>query len=813
MHLQRYGFIFLTFYMIFFGGGGYFQLPLVRYFHHIFMTVLIVGWLIWRLRKGRGLPESPLNYPLYALVLTWFITTPFALDPRIALENLWFPLLNLMMFWFIVNAFQRAQQRLIMDTLFLATVILIFLAAMQVFSVFFGWGIGRPAGDAWVNYLAQGIPLPWNRDMRIWLPLGVSTWVSGVVAPLITLVITWAISTQRQIHQRLFWILAILLGIVLILTFSRGGLVSVMAALGFLVLLRVSQNQRLRNIFTRRNLAVLGGLAVLLAVIGFVVLTLGRQAGHQSGDQVRLDLWQSASEIIQDSPLTGVGIGQYGRALRTYRSLEVARDRLSTAHNIYLNSAAESGLVTIFIAIWAAIMIIRAWWQQHQSSEINSMRRFRLEGMLAVLLGIALHNMVDTLTITASLALLTVIVVYCTVEPARSRLDTPPRGHRWAAIIALFIFSAYGIWFVAVLDRAQQHYQNSIQPGDNALEEAQQAEAIDPFLNLYDMQITHLLGQTAFDNPTDEPLATAITSYQTTLELEPTWDTAWLNLAALYELQGNFDAALEAYTRAQSISPFTSANIHWARLSEAIGQADADAIIAAYQAGIGTDGYLPLSPFWYETDLRRQALERYANRLPLDLAYRIWAVHEPERLPELLPENPQTAAEWWIVGEYALRIENNPPKAQESFTQAIQISPANGDYYASRARAALEIDPESALHDLDIARFLGTRNEYPNAIEIQLSSDPEEIKHLRIFALPPRVQSQNFEGVLFGGRSGYFTLLPTVRYPGPGKDAMQPWYDLAASYENTGDIEQAIIVYEAILDYAPDESRADEALQ
>ena len=79
--------------------------------------------------------------------------------------------------------------------------------------------------------------------------------------------------------------------------------------------------------------------------------------------------------------------------------------------------------------------------------------------------------------------------------------------------------------------------------------------------------------------------------------------------------------------------------------------------------------------------------------------------------------------------------------------------------------------------------------------------------------MPSRIQTQNFEGVLFGGRSGNFTLLSLVRFPGPGADAMQSWYDLAADYEANENIEATIRVYKAILNYAPDEIHANEALE
>ena len=78
--------------------------------------------------------------------------------------------------------------------------------------------------------------------------------------------------------------------------------------------------------------------------------------------------------------------------------------------------------------------------------------------------------------------------------------------------------------------------------------------------------------------------------------------------------------------------------------------------------------------------------------------------------------------------------------------------------------------------------------------------------------MPPRIIDQNFEGVLFGGRVASFDLLPEMRLPGPGSAVMQPWYDLAASYESTGETDRAINVYRAILERAPDETAARDAL-
>jgi hypothetical protein len=102
MRLKRLFFILTAFYLTFIGGAAYYTLVLpVRLFHHAFVTLVLAIWLINRLRKAQGLPLTPLNRPIYAAVIVWFITALTSLDPRVALENLWLPLTHVG-FYFIL---------------------------------------------------------------------------------------------------------------------------------------------------------------------------------------------------------------------------------------------------------------------------------------------------------------------------------------------------------------------------------------------------------------------------------------------------------------------------------------------------------------------------------------------------------------------------------------------------------------------------------------------------------------------------------------------------------------------------------------
>ena len=55
-------------------------------------------------------------------------------------------------------------------------------------------------------------------------------------------------------------------------------------------------------------------------------------------------------------------------------------------------------------------------------------------------------------------------------------------------------------------------------------------------------------------------------------------------------------------------------------------------------------------------------------------------------------------------------------------------------------------------------------------------------------------------------------MFPELRNPGYGSDILQPWYDLASEFELHGQLDAAANVYRAILDVAPVDQRATEAL-
>jgi|GEM_PF-486648 len=803
MRLNRIAFIFFAIWLLFLGGSAYYALIFpVRVLHHLLMTVVLAAWLLNRLRQGRGLPSTPLNIPLAAAGAVWALSAALSADPRMAFENLWFQLLHILLFLALADSFQRGRDRLVIEIQFLLGAVVLFLSGIELASWFFGLGLLPGAAGGWAAVLGADIPLPLNLP-RLSLAMNISTLLAGYAAPLIVFAAIWAWTTSRRDYRIVLAILSAGLLVVTLLTASRGALLSLVTAGGIISGLRLWKTS---SIAAQRNLRYLVGAAAavgILAIVGYTIFSTTQARSTNAGDTGRLDMWRSAIAMAADHPLTGVGPGLFGRAFRTYRDPTIVQDKLAAAHNAYLNTAAETGLPGIVLSVGLAGAFALATYRNWKQTT-SPIQQQRIEAAFAALVGLAVHSMVDTFTITPIVLLMSVLAVFCIIPTdLDSRLRPQPASRRITSLAALVLVLGYGLWFIQ-LDRAQAAFLNSLNADDRsaALESAQAAVDLDPALRLYQLHLADLQAQ-------DTDPAIGISAYRAALSLEPTWDTGWINLAALEFQQGNLQEGGEALAQARAINTHNEAATRWAEWAESQQAAPDDQIITAYQDGIQVNPYLPLADYWWQTPLRREALEYLLPEYPLDQQYRILQAHDPACAAALVPAQPQTGDEW-LTSALAALDSGNPEQALTAFDTAIRLLRTSGDAYAGRARARYALhDATGAERDLRVAELLGTFSEYPNAI--RAAGEPEAAATLRyrwqVDAVPSKAVGGEFAAVLYG-RPAIFTVRPEMRFIGPGRAIMEQWYAIAAERELAGDLPGALHAYQAIVDYAPDETEA-----
>ncbi|PJF25677.1 MAG: hypothetical protein CUN53_11575, partial [Phototrophicales bacterium] len=295
MRSRRLAFLLLAFYLVLIGGSAYYyQFFAFRVLHHAVMSLILIIWAAGRLRVG--LPASPLNLPIYAVVLVWVIGALFSLDPRMALENLWFPLTHVGIFFILADLIRRGREKWVFEALFLVAGVVAIIALAQGASWLFGLGITPDTRTGW---LETGIFPPPESPM-LYLPMGVSTWLAAWVAPLIVVAAVWGWTAFRRANRVPLWILAAGLLIVLLGTTSRGGLIALAASVAVFVALRVLDQARKR--LDPRLIFGLVGVGALIAGALAAVLLIGQSEARWTGDVLRVNLWRGALNMIQDDP-------------------------------------------------------------------------------------------------------------------------------------------------------------------------------------------------------------------------------------------------------------------------------------------------------------------------------------------------------------------------------------------------------------------------------------------------------------------------------------------------------------------------------
>jgi O-antigen ligase len=190
-----------------------------------------------------------------------------------------------------------------------------------------------------------------------------------------------------------------LMAVALILSQSRGGLISCAIALSLQVVLLWKLRSR-----STESLQALGVLALLAAIVGFAlaprILTRFSYAPRDAPE--RFELWQDSARIVRDYPLLGTGLGTYRDILPRYRPQKdfffVAGipqpAAINYAHNDYLQLLTECGFVGFGLMAWALVATLRHLFSKfanHADWEAAAIGSSLTAGIVAFLL----HSLVD----------------------------------------------------------------------------------------------------------------------------------------------------------------------------------------------------------------------------------------------------------------------------------------------------------------------------------------------------------------------------------------------------------------------------------
>lgn len=199
---------------------------------------------------------------------------------------------------------------------------------------------------------------------------------------------------------------AIIMGVAVVMTSSRGGLLSFLGVLAFVLVgnsllgIKGKANDGFLSSSPKRTAAI-GAVALVLVVFG-VVLFLGvdsslmRGLGLDPGDDIsngRLHFWQIALRIFADHPILGAGFESFGVAFTKYDSWPGVF-RVEQAHNDYLQILADAGLVGLACVAAFIFLLFRKAFLGIKGDRDDFRRSAKL-GAIAGIFGILIHSFFD----------------------------------------------------------------------------------------------------------------------------------------------------------------------------------------------------------------------------------------------------------------------------------------------------------------------------------------------------------------------------------------------------------------------------------
>jgi O-antigen ligase len=237
--------------------------------------------------------------------------------------------------------------------------------------------------------------------------------------------------TRYALRFALYAVITVLLAAALFLSYSRGAWLGAAAAIGVVI------------VFAPRRLRI--GLAFgAVALIGLVALSsaglLPSAISERLADAGTLfDIrdvrgvpindanyalierqahWQAALNMLSDHPWTGVGFSNYQPSYEQYRLLNWPMP-LGHAHNIYLNVAAETGVIGLglYLLLWIVIFAVTF----RVIRRAQGIDRAMVVGLMGAWVYLGTHMLVDNLYVNNTHLLIGALFGLLTVIAARAR--------------------------------------------------------------------------------------------------------------------------------------------------------------------------------------------------------------------------------------------------------------------------------------------------------------------------------------------------------------------------------------------------------
>jgi O-antigen ligase len=206
--------------------------------------------------------------------------------------------------------------------------------------------------------------------------------VGGFLALILSAALGVYFYTREKGKKALYILLMLVLGVALILTYSRSGYLAMVVA-GAIIC------------FLRSRLSIVIGIAAIIATFILVPRTLTRITEGLSVDETgvkRIESWAKAVSIVPEYPLLGTGYNTFGfvqDALGTADEFDV--NNRSGVENSFLTVLVTTGIVGFVSFAYLYFVILRSLYRNWKSKALPDRWRGLNLGVFAGIVGLLFH--------------------------------------------------------------------------------------------------------------------------------------------------------------------------------------------------------------------------------------------------------------------------------------------------------------------------------------------------------------------------------------------------------------------------------------
>ncbi|OUL37201.1 putative bicarbonate transporter, IctB family [Nostoc sp. T09] len=363
----------------------------------LLLAACVGFWLLLTLSDETAPTNASSFTPIHLLVLLYWaiaaVATAFSPVKKAALNDLVTLTLYLLLFALCARVLRSSRLRSWLITLYLHVSLIVSVYGLRQ------WFFGATALATWVDPES-----PLAKTTRVYSYLGNPNLLAGYLLPAVIFSLVAIFAWQSWFKKALALTALIVNSACLVLTFSRGGWIGLVAAvLTVMALLIYWWSVQMPPFWRTWSLPIiLGGLiGVLLLAVIFIepvrLRVLSIFADRQdSSNNFRRNVWDAVFDMIRDRPILGIGPG-HNAFNKIYPLYQRPRYSALSAYSILLEIAVETGFIGLACFLWLIIVTFNTGYMQiTRLRQLRSVEGFWLIGAIASMVGMLAHGTFDT---------------------------------------------------------------------------------------------------------------------------------------------------------------------------------------------------------------------------------------------------------------------------------------------------------------------------------------------------------------------------------------------------------------------------------